>query len=77
VRPMITWQERIEDLEGVGMTREEIAKSCGMALSTLGDIATGRTKEPRGDAAVAMHQLHVERCLPRKPNGVPAVRKAS
>lgn len=59
---MLTWKSRISDLQDSGLTRAEIAEACGMALSTLGDIASGWTTEPRGDAAVKLHELHKERC---------------
>lgn len=39
------------------MTRKEIAEYCGMAYSTLNDLVTGRTQEPRGLAAVKLYYL--------------------
>jgi hypothetical protein len=59
---MITWQDRIEDLRALGMTLAEIGSHAGIATSTVGDLATGRTAEPRGDAALKLHELHRARC---------------
>jgi predicted XRE-type DNA-binding protein len=48
------------------MKQSEIGAACGLATSTVSDIANGRIKEPGGDAALALHLLHVERCSPRE-----------
>ena len=59
---MTTWQSRVRDLQAIGLKQSEIGTHCGMATSTVSDIANGRIKEPGGDAAVKMHILHAERC---------------
>lgn len=46
------------------MTYAEIGELAGIAGSTVGDLATGRSKSPRGNAAVQLHALHVERVIP-------------
>ena len=50
----------------VGLKQSEIGSLCGMATSTVSDIANERIKEPGGDAALALHQLHQERCEPQR-----------
>ena len=44
------------------MTLAEIGEEIGMATSSVSDIANGYTKEPGGNAALKLHQLHLERC---------------
>jgi transcriptional regulator with XRE-family HTH domain len=56
-----TWASRIRDLQSGGMTMSEIAAKVGLSTSSIGDIATGRTKSPLGDAALKLHQLHKRR----------------
>lgn len=48
------------------MTLEEIARLCDSTVSTFGDLATGRSAEPRGETAVKLHELHKERCPPKR-----------
>jgi transcriptional regulator with XRE-family HTH domain len=59
---MTTWANRIRDLRELGMTLAEIGTEIGIATSSVSDIATGRTKEPGGDAALKLHSLHLVRC---------------
>lgn len=44
------------------MTLAEIGESIGMATSSVSDVANGYTKEPGGNAALKLHELHLERC---------------
>lgn len=55
---MSTWAERISDLQEAGFTLADIGEKIGLATSTVGDIATGRSSSPRGDAALKLHELH-------------------
>jgi len=55
---MSNWSSRISDLRRKGMTVAEIGDAIGLAQSSVSDIESGRSKEPRGDAAVALHELH-------------------
>ncbi|OOG61424.1 hypothetical protein B0E46_15710 [Rhodanobacter sp. B04] len=57
------WATRINDLQAAGMTYADIAEFTGLAPSTVGDLATGRSKSPRGDSAVRLHELHAEKCV--------------
>lgn len=59
---MQTWSERISQLQSLGMTYAEIADAVGAAPSTIGDLASGRSRSPRGDLAIRLHGLHVARC---------------
>jgi hypothetical protein len=58
------WSERIKEL---GMTYAEIAIAVGAPASTIGDLATGRSKSPRGDLAIRLHGLHTARCRSEVP----------
>jgi len=55
---MNTWAQRIRDLQSYGMTLQQIADQVGLATSSIGDIANERSEAPRGDAAVALYELH-------------------
>lgn len=44
------------------MTYAEIGEAVGLTTGAIGDLASGRTESPRGDAALALHQLHLDRC---------------
>lgn len=59
---MLTWSKRVKDLQSAGVTLEEIGLAVGLATSTVGDIGSGRTESPSGDAALALHELHRTRC---------------
>lgn len=54
---MSTWKERVLFVEAAGKTRQEIAEYIGLAYSSLNDIVSGATKEPRGMAAVRLYEL--------------------
>ena len=58
LRRMDSWASRIRDLQDAGMTLAEIGTEVGLSTSSVGDIATGRTESPRGDAALKLHALH-------------------
>ena len=58
---MQTWATRISDLTSRGMTYAEIGEQIGLAPSTIGDLASGRSKSPRGEAAIRLNDLHRER----------------
>ena len=51
------WSGRVAAIKASGMSLPEIAARCGIPYTPLVDIATGRTKEPRGLAAVKLHDL--------------------
>ena len=55
---MDTWASRIRDLQTEGLTLSDIADKVGLSTSSIGDIATGRTESPRGDAALKLYELH-------------------
>jgi len=59
---MKTWAERITELESAGRSLTEIAADIGMSQSALSEVKQGRSKEPRGMAAVRLHELHARVC---------------
>ena len=63
---MSTWSIRIRELQEAGLTLAAIAETIGVTTSAVGDIATGRSKSPRGEAALKLDRLHRERC-PQSP----------
>lgn len=56
-----TWASRIRDLQQAGLTLSDIGSRVGLSTSSIGDIATGRTESPRGDAAIKLFELHKQR----------------
>ena len=58
------WKKRVLWCERAGLSRAEIAESCGLSYSSLGDLMRGATREPRGMAAVKLYHLS-ERLGPR------------
>lgn len=68
---MVTWSSRIRDLQQSGLTFAEIGALVGLATSSIGDIATGRSGSPRGEAAIRLHELHRRRCA-RAPGALRA-----
>lgn len=57
-----TWQKRVRDLQAAGMTYKQIGEQTGISPSAVGDLASGRSKEPSGDGAVLLYHLHQLRC---------------
>jgi len=54
------------------MTLAEIGNEIGLATSSVGDIANGRTESPRGDAAMRLYELHATRCKSMTPGDAAA-----
>lgn len=54
---MTDWKEMIARCEAGGWSRKAIAEYCGLAYTSLCDIAKGHTTEPKGMAAVKLHEL--------------------
>lgn len=65
IAPISTWTQKVNELNAGGMTYAEIGVAIGLATSTVGDLAAGRYKSPRGDAAMALAKLHDDRCTAR------------
>lgn len=55
---MVTWAQRIADLEARSWSLTKIAAEVGASTSAMSDIKQGRTKEPRASVAMALHALH-------------------
>ena len=60
---MITWQDRIGALRATGLTLAEIGEKIGLTAQSVCDLEAGRSKSPRGDAAVLLDQLFRTRVL--------------
>jgi transcriptional regulator with XRE-family HTH domain len=53
------WQEKLKRLkDGAGMSLSAISKETGISTGALGDLATGRSKSPRYEAAVRLNNLY-------------------
>lgn len=59
---MNIWAKRIVELEGKECPLKKISEETGLAVSSLSDIKNGRTKQPRGDAAMKLYELHQRLC---------------
>jgi transcriptional regulator with XRE-family HTH domain len=55
-----TWSEKVGALQSSGMTYADIAEATGSKISTIGSIATGAAKSPRGDLALKLHTLYLQ-----------------
>ena len=60
---MITWQDRIGALRATGLTLAEIGEKIGLTAQSVCDLEAGRSKSPRGDAALLLDQLFRTRVL--------------
>jgi len=61
---MKPWSERIADLQRAGWSLTALASVIGCSPQALSDIKQGRSQEPRGMAAVRLHNLHSTSALP-------------
>lgn len=55
---MSPWTLRIRELRQLGLSYADISSATGLAISSIGDLASGQSKCPRGDAAVLLDSLH-------------------
>lgn len=55
------WSTKIRQLKDLGMNYAEIGTACGAPPSTIGSLATGAAKSPRGDLAIRLHDLHASK----------------
>jgi len=53
-----SWQSKIVDLEAAKWSLTDIATAIGLSVQAASDIKQGRTKQPRGHAAVLLMELH-------------------
>lgn len=70
----ITWKELLARLEARGWGVSELARRIEKSPAAICDIKADRTKEPKGMAAVILHQLYITNAQP--PDGMGAQRKA-
>lgn len=56
------WSTLIRDLQRTGLTQVEIALRVGLTQPSIADIASGRTREPSGGAALKLDALHRKLC---------------
>ena len=53
----MNWKNGIEKLIESGVSVKEIAEASGLAPSTVYDLKNGYSAEPRGMAAVKIHEM--------------------
>jgi hypothetical protein len=56
-----TFQQKIIEIEASGMSLTDISGAIGLSVQAASDIKQGRTKEPRGKAAIALADLYKKR----------------
>jgi hypothetical protein len=61
-----SFQQKIIEIEASGLSLTDLAGLIGLSVQAASDIKQGRTKEPRGLAAIALADLH-RKCLKKKP----------
>lgn len=52
------WQQVIGELRARGFTLQQIGDHAGLAMTSVHDLYSGRSKEPCGWAAVKLYFLH-------------------
>lgn len=58
----INWSIKIKELEAAGFSLTKLSEETGLAVSSISDIKQGYTKEPKGMAAVIIHDIHKRFC---------------
>lgn len=53
----MNWKNLIAQLQDAGLTQTEIASKCGTSQGTIGDLAAGRSTEPRFGLGTALLAL--------------------
>jgi predicted XRE-type DNA-binding protein len=56
----MNWVETIALIQKAGYSQTQIAKFCGCAQSSLNELATGQTKDPRDSIGQALRKLHAK-----------------
>jgi transcriptional regulator with XRE-family HTH domain len=51
------WKSHIAELLGHGLTQQQIAAACGCRQSTISQLATGETKDPRYSIGESLRRL--------------------
>lgn len=57
----MNWADLIFRLQEAGLSQPQIARRCGCAQSTISDLASGTTKDPRFSIGKALVELASER----------------
>jgi transcriptional regulator with XRE-family HTH domain len=65
----IDWSSVIQALVALGVTQSDIAKACACGQSTISELRSGRTTDPRVSTASALMRLAFARGI-RIPCGV-------
>lgn len=68
---MTDWAQKIRDARAAGATLAQIGEAVGLSPGAVSDIEQGRTAEPRGMAAVKLHDLHPDVFGPAPTNDEP------
>jgi DNA-binding XRE family transcriptional regulator len=55
---MSIWQDKISALRTMGFTLAEIGRNIGLTPQSVCDLEAGRSKEPRGTAALKLDALY-------------------
>lgn len=67
----MNWAQLISELASAGKTQGQIAEWCGIAQSTVSDLARGETKSPAYAIGVKLVELHKLVCV-EKTDPIPA-----
>lgn len=58
------WKALIADLESAGLSRQKIVEGADSKLSTIADLATGKSRSPRFHTGVLLLMLHARHVRP-------------
>lgn len=63
----MNWAELIADLKRAGCTQLVIAQECGVAQSTISDLARGASKEPSFGLGTKLLDMRARHPVPPRP----------
>lgn len=67
------WKKLLQELAEAGRTQVQIAQHCGVAQSTISDLARGNVKSPSFELGTKLVALHAETTAPAvEPAKAPA-----
>ena len=53
-----SWSEMLHQLRALGYGPTKVAAEIGLSHNAVSDLTLGKSKEPKGLAAIRIHQMH-------------------
>lgn len=64
------WKKLINELSEKGLTQQAIAKFCGCSQSSISDLSTGESREPKASIGFSLVELSKNPDLSKEKEGV-------